>query len=72
MVNSIEGEILEIEIRIYRRKELDEIQLSGEIERPSTDIDIDDLIQETNSLYDRIDELQKENYHLKAELASKR
>lgn len=72
LVNSIEGEILEIEIRIYRKKELDEIQLSGEIERPSTDIDMDDLLQETNSLYDRIDELQKENYRLKAELASKR
>jgi transcriptional regulator with XRE-family HTH domain len=70
LVNSIEGEILEIEIRVYRRKELDEIQFSDEIERPSTDVD--DLIQETNSLYDRIDELQKENYRLKAELASKR
>lgn len=70
LVNSIEGEILEIEIRVYRRKELDEIQFSDEIERPSTDMD--DLIQETNSLYDRIDELQKENYRLKAELASKR
>lgn len=66
LVNSIEGEILEMVIRVYRHKELDET------ESQSTNIDIDDLIQETNSLYDRIDELQKENYRLKAELASKR
>lgn len=72
LVNSIEGEILEIEIRAYRDKELDEIQFPDETESQSTNIDIDDLIQETNSLYDRIDELQKENYRLKAELASKR
>lgn len=72
LVNSIEGEILEMEIRVYRQKELDEIQFPDETESQSTNIDIDDLIQETNSLYDRIDELQKENYRLKAELASKR
>ena len=70
LVNSIEGEILEIEIRVYRRKELDEILFPDETESQSTNID--DLIQETNSLYDRIDELQKENYRLKAELAFKR
>ncbi|CDR72540.1 MAG: helix-turn-helix domain-containing protein [Lactobacillus delbrueckii] len=72
LVNSIEGEILEMGIRVYRHKELDEIPFPDETESQSTNIDIDDLIQETNSLYDRIDELQKENYRLKAELASKR
>jgi transcriptional regulator with XRE-family HTH domain len=72
LVNSIEGEILEMGIRVYRHKDLDEIPFPDETESQSTNIDIDDLIQETNSLYDRIDELQKENYRLKAELASKR
>ena len=72
LVNSIEGEMLEIEIAFYRNKELNEIQFPDETESQSTNIDMDDLIQETNSLYDRIDELQKENYRLKAELASKR
>lgn len=72
LVNSIEGEILEIVIRVYRQKELYEILFPDETGSQSTNIDIDDLIQETNSLYDRIDELQKENYRLKAELASKR
>ena len=72
LVNSIEGEILEIEIRVYRQKEIDEILFPDETESQSTNIDIDDLIQETNSLYDRIGELQKENFRLKAELASKR
>lgn len=71
LVNSIEGEILEIEIRVYRKKELNEIQLPDETESHSTD-DIDDLLQENNLLHDRIDELQKENDRLKAELASKR
>ncbi|XJZ29991.1 helix-turn-helix domain-containing protein [Lactobacillus delbrueckii subsp. bulgaricus] len=72
LVNSIEGEILEMGIRVYRHKELDEIPFPDETESQSTNIDIDDLIQETNSLYGRIDELQKENDRLKAELASKR
>ncbi|MDF4028895.1 helix-turn-helix transcriptional regulator [Lactobacillus delbrueckii] len=72
LVNSIEGEVLEMEIRAYHYKEIDEILFPDETESQSTNIDIDDLIQETNSLYDRIDELQKENYRLKAELASKR
>lgn len=72
LVNSIEGEILEMGIRVYRHKELDEILFPDETESQSTNIDIDDLIQENNSLYDRINELQKENYRLKAELASKR
>lgn len=72
LVNSIEGEMLEIEIAFYRNKELNEIQFPDETESQSTNIDMDDLLQETNSLYDQIDELQKENYRLKAELASKR
>lgn len=72
LVNSIEGEILEIEIRVYRRKELDEILFPDETGSQSLNIDMDDLLQETNSLYDRINELQKENYRLKADLASKR
>lgn len=80
LVNSIAGEIRGIELKDYRDKELydlfhDETESHDEhdeTESQSMNIDMDDLLQETYSLYDQIDELQKENYRLKAELASKR